>query len=61
MHYDVVGVEAGEHEQGDVLGAQMTTTNQSITEIDVVTASHSKLQTDNKPVSRPPTKLELIK
>ena len=38
MHYDVVGVEAGEHEQGDVLGAQMTTTNQSITEIDVVTA-----------------------
>ena len=51
MHYDVVGVEAGEHEQGGVLGAQMTTTNQSITEIDVVTASHSKLQTDKNSIT----------
>ena len=62
-HYYVnfLGVEADEHEQGDVLSAQITTTNQSTTEIDGATASLSKLQTDNKPVSRPPTKLELIK
>ena len=33
-----------EHEQGDVLSAQITTTNQSTTEIDGATASLSKLQ-----------------
>ena len=52
-------MEADEHEQGDVLSASITTTDQSTTEIDDATASLSKLQTDNKTVSRPPTKLQL--
>ena len=61
LYVNFSGLEADEYEKGDVLSAQITTTNQSSTEIDDATGSPSKLWTDNKPVSRPPTKLKLIK